>query len=828
MKKINLLFLVLMLSSSLFATNSGYKTRFDRAQVIKDVNAQNMDKYEHDNFQVITPQALADKGIISDANATINNVAISNTNDFLNHIDCSSIIDNSSWTATVYGIEAQNGIVQCMVSPIHDLNNPIGLFNISYPNAKKFFAKNIEAAKQAKAAEIDIAKTQFDGIYTTIKQKQDALRERFEGNQDYLTVPEVLTSVILTDTSKIDVSSTRDTGKLQFKNGVNVSPKSNVVINGAESIFNTYTGLGDVSMQFFVILLAFFGAYGLGKFFLTKATDGFEGKKNYDRHIPYMFGIVAGALLFIPTSSYNGNHNIISENGKDLAQYDVMDTQFQNFERDGYSLFSDWANHAASVVIDSEMQSIINKSGIGTASQIANAYAGKKMYSKLTQMTQTINQTCNSNYNIPEMYMSNDNTKFKYSDNSSTVFPTSNNYGYAMALYNTEPNYYRDLPTSDFYTTYVQNAFNNIHTTSGEVIGSYYYPKISLAACGKNYFKMINYKKKYQDYTKMLTQLEQIGSTDNGKLHAIQGLVEYQYQLFNDWGYLSVLGLPITKLETELLGGLYSNPENKVIDKLNQKMESNQGEKISHQVLSSIPYEFIPGINNIYKIVSKSIGDVGTLASGIPFVGGLFDGAAKITGGVVGLGVSYAAAKILIGVMPIIGIIILGLLRFILIITKIFGLHFAGLFILPVAFAKENLQMIGKFSMKLFATMLELPLFVLAIYLAVVLNGLIHGIGDYFGKQSIIAMIDNAEASNAIGHGYLTQVFSNLGSKLLLYMFDGFMEVAVAAIAIVMIYKIVVSFHNSILDTIEIQGLKGLDSVAENFKNDAAGWGSRI
>ena len=56
---------VVILGSSLFATttNSGYKTRFDRTQVIKDVNAQQMDKYEHDNFQVIEPQALF--GILS-------------------------------------------------------------------------------------------------------------------------------------------------------------------------------------------------------------------------------------------------------------------------------------------------------------------------------------------------------------------------------------------------------------------------------------------------------------------------------------------------------------------------------------------------------------------------------------------------------------------------------------------------------------------------------------------------------------------------------------------------------------------------------------------
>jgi len=132
--------------------------------------------------------------------------------------------------------------------------------------------------------------------------------------------------------------------------------------------------------------------------------------------------------------------------------------------------------------------------------------------------------------------------------------------------------------------------------------------------------------------------------------------------------------------------------------------------------------------------------------------------------------------------------------------------------------------------MKFFATMLELPLFILSIYVAVVLNDLIHGIADYFGKQSILAMLDTAENSNAIGGngGFINQIFSSLGSKMVLYLFDGFMELAVSAICIIVVYKVVISFHNSILDSIEVQGLKGIDGVADTLKNEGSSWGSKI
>ena len=140
--------------------------------------------------------------------------------------------------------------------------------------------------------------------------------------------------------------------------------------------------------------------------------------------------------------------------------------------------------------------------------------------------------------------------------------------------------------------------------------------------------------------------------------------------------------------------------------------------------------------------------------------------------------------------------------------------------------------------MKVFATMMEIPLFVLAIWLAITANSLIHSIGDVLSKKLIISMIDNNSAMRATVQTSLTasgntqwsvtHFLGNYFSVFKLYVFDGFMEVAIAVFSIVLIYKIVISFHNMVLDAIEIQGSRGLDDAVESIRNEASGWGARI
>lgn len=147
---------------------------------------------------------------------------------------------------------------------------------------------------------------------------------------------------------------------------------------------------------------------------------------------------------------------------------------------------------------------------------------------------------------------------------------------------------------------------------------------------------------------------------------------------------------------------------------------------------------------------------------------------------------------------------------------------------MPIMFAKENLQAISSFSLKIFATMLELPIFVLSVWLAITANSLIHTVGDVFGKKMVIGMLDNSKLqfagvdSNWVGYngGWL--------NKLSIYLFDGFIEVAIAIFSIAIIYKLLISLHNSIFELFEVVGSRELDGAIESMKQDAGSWGAKI
>ena len=243
--------IILLFLTNAFATVSGHNTRFTKAQVEKDVNNQNMAKYK-DNFETLNVKSLADKNILNsslsvDVNSTktyIEDTAeFSDANDFAMKIDCSQKVNLQKWSATLYSVDTTSGIVSCMIAPIADLNNPIGLFKIYYPNSKKLFVKNLELAKAIQEVAINQAKEKFDGIYTTIQQKSDELIAAHDNGNIHLTVPSLFLNTILTNTDIIDVEATRDLGKLSFQNNVTPSPVAEkIALNDAETFSNVYAG----------------------------------------------------------------------------------------------------------------------------------------------------------------------------------------------------------------------------------------------------------------------------------------------------------------------------------------------------------------------------------------------------------------------------------------------------------------------------------------------------------------------------------------------------------------------------------------------------------
>ncbi|BAK72822.1 hypothetical protein [Arcobacter sp. L] len=832
---------LIFLFSFIFALKSFAYTEISTSNVMEDYRKGDMSKYKNDDLLPISKEALISRGIISNESQLTRDISTpSNSANIRSSITCSFV--GNDWTATVYSINAQSGIVTCMVAKKGDLYNPIGLFDTSYPNLKEAFALDLKKAEEKNKNLIDNADNQFKPLQDSVSSIQSSILNQ-TGN--YLTIPRLLTAAILSDTDIVDVDATKTAGKLQLKDNFVSSyfdsgsnefvDNKEYILTDAETIFSVYTGLSDVGMIYLILLIAFFGIWGLGSKTLSHLSSKVEEKQNHEKVSPYVTGIVLGILLFFPT----GFKEQVSNNGQVVAEYDIMKTKYQDFEKSGYYLFSDWADAAAKVIIDAEINAIIKKSGVGTKEQIIQTSASKTQAEELKNFTRIVTEICENNiYNYDGLIDSDGN--HQYSIDPNVAYPTSEKWAYANSKIrsNTSNLYYSvvdgEVKSSGAYNQNVLNKVNGNNPLDN------YYPEYSLSSCGKNYYANKENDTKYRNSSDSLDSLANSGN----KIPMLQGLIKFQYELYRDFGYLAVLGLPVTKLQTEYIGGLYKTKRSEVLEKLNAEVkEDSMG---THMIMSSIPYMFVPGAGTIFNIVTENSGKIGGAiggAGGAAAGGGILSwlsgtvgtvaGAAigSLGGGMLGMWFAYETAKTVLELTPIVGLVVIGLLRFIVIIIKIFTFHFASLFMMPIMFARQNIEAISRFTMKIFATMLELPIFVLAVWLAMTASSLIHSIGDIFGKKIIIGMLEN----NSLQYKGVDGTPWSFGtvngewiSKLKIYVFDGFIEIAIAVFSIVIIYKIIVSLHSTLFEVIEVQGSKELDNAIESMKNEATGWGNRI
>ena len=827
MKKLT--FLLLFLTSNLFAFT---QTNFDIA--LKDYENNNMAKYRDDELILMSSEALLKNGIISNGNDLIRDVATTpdsgiSLGSIRQSLKCSFVTDK--YTATVYNINPKEGIVTCMVAVKGDIYNPIGLFNVFYPTMKKAYALDLEKAEKENIAVLNSLDAQFKPLSDRIKAISNSIN--VNNHQDFLTVPELLTAAVLTDTDVVDFEKTEATGTFQLKdnftsiyqdvNSGEYIDNQKYILADAEIFSKVYTGLGDISMSYYILIILLFGVSGISRKALGNVFAKMEKRQKPDGLIPYSLMAIIGVLLFIPTTYTQTQGN---------TQYEVYKTKYQEFEKDGYALFNDWADDAAKVIIDSEVSALLKKSGVGTRDQGISTIAGYEQYKKLKTFNQDLWSICiNDIYNYSGLLDS--NNKHHYSQDPNQPFPLNEKWAYIMSKIknNASVIYYSPAPKGEVkstssYSTSTNNEYKDI------------YPDFSLSSCGKNYYDYVSNKRLYEDYSKQKDIL--INQDNSGKLVAIESLLTNQYELYRDFGFLSVLGLPVLKLQTEYIGGLYKTQRSEVLDKLNKQIaQTGDGDggddEFLHTLFSSIPYLFVPGAGTVFQVISENSGKIGAAlggGSGAAAGGGilsLFSGAlgtivgatvGTVAGGVLGLWFAQNIADNLLQLTPILGLIVIGLLRYVIILIKIFVFHFISLFLMPLMFVQQNLEAFFKFTMKIFITMVEIPIFVLSVWLALSANSLLHTIGDIFGKKMIIFMLEN--------NNNLTKNDLYDFGALKIYLFDGFLEIIIADFSTVIIYKIIITLHETVSEILEVQGTNRFDSAIESMKSDATGWGQKI
>lgn len=816
MKKI--LFLLFLFIGSLYANTivAGDNTRnFTVKQVKEDMKAQNYEKYSYDNLIKLDAAALVEKNIIKEESQLINNIEIEKTGDFLKAADCSFV--NTPWTATIYDFNIKGGTVNCMVAPMGDLNNPIGKFTIKYPKAQKYFSKDIDHAKKENESYLLKADEKFAGLY----EKQEEIF-RSVGN-NHLNLTDIIIAAILTDASVFDLQATADTKKLTLhdnlttkvfadqNNAETYTDNASYVMKDLESLMINYIKLSDIAMEYWIYIIGFIAVYAG----LTKTASVIFKKEQKADHVMWGTGVLAGALLFIPISS-----DVLVDN-----KFNHLETKYQDFEKDGYNLFLLWGNASTKAIINTELESMISKSGIGTKEQIINGAAGANQYYILEEEAKAYNNICNTSYNINEMYVDASRTKYLYSDSSITPFPTSENWGYALALKNRFSTYYSTLPVKNIaYSDITKEKFESIDEDSKmkREINEMFYPQIGLASCGKNYHSKINISSKLDDYTQLYA--DSINKDqDDDKLKAVENLVVFAHELNRDYGMLSILGLPVIKMQTEMIGGIYKN-NNEVIKQMKEKMSDNKAEELLHNFISSIPFMYAPGAQTVYSTTLSTIRDLksGYNQSAAGFIGGIFGAnvAVGLAANTLAYSLAYGITKTVLLVLPMIALIIIGFLRFIAIIVKIFGIHFSSLFMLPLMFLTKNIAVLQKFSVKVFSTMVELAVYPVSIYIAMMASYLAFSLGNLFMNTVIVQMLTANSLQQELNSFSWDSIATtnDVTMTIVIYLTAGFAELFMALAPIFIIYKVVVSFHNWILDQLELKTTEGLDNVVDSIR----------
>jgi hypothetical protein len=823
-----ILVLICIFISSAFALNT-----YDRDEIRSDYKKGYIDKYRNDNLPLLDDKALLKMKIftsLSDMKPPVMSKEVcaqklTSINALpMEVFKCKTSITNTNLTSALYDINLGNGTYTCAVAEKGNQYNSLGYYKLDIPDGcKEFLKKDKITAKFDNAELIYASESIYSDLYAQKKIIKDSITS-YDGN-NYLNISDILLSSILTDTDIINLQSTKSTNRVQLQEGYNsqitdtsmmdlssvdgspintTSNNSDFISSKAATISDVYAKLSDLSMVYLYMLVLFFGVWGIGRSVALPFVNKIEKKQDHDKKTPYIAALFIGAALFLPVSREDITTDGITE------QYSVMKNNYQQFERLGYYLFMNWANEASGAIVDSEMDSLISRAGLSNTSDIIHNYSSKEQTAKYYNINRNIVEACKDIYdNALVSQLIQDKTN-SYPISELSFFAENINNGNG-------PTYYQHLDNG--------GVVKNYYYDDDSMIKGDYYPKLLLSTCGKSNSKLPILNAQYNDYDEALTNATtELNNASDGKIKIIKTLMKFQYELNRDFGPLGILGLPVTIMQTEHIGSLIKKDTD-----IKDNLESSSVlDSTIHSFLSTIPYLLVPGSSTIYNIAKDHgmiIGAASGAALGLAVTEGdesllnkiyyaTLGGAAgagigKVFPELIGMMYGYEAALTLIALVPVLGIFLIGLGRFITIIIKIFIFHFASVFILPILFLKNNTEQVSKFSIKILATMLELPLFVLSIWIAMTSYSLLTILGESISKRVILGMLENINVSTA-----------SRWEIMKIYFFDGLVEVGIVLFSVVVIYKVIVTMHSSIMELFEIGASSSLDSMADSMQNE--------
>jgi acetamidase/formamidase len=131
---------------------------------------------------------------------------------------------------------------------------------------------------------------------------------------------------------------------------------------------------------------------------------------------------------------------------------------------------------------------------------------------------------------------------------------------------------------------------------------------------------------------------------------------------------------------------------------------------------------------------------------------------------------------------------------------------------------KQGKVAVLKYSSYVFATMMELPIFVFGIYALMVMQEYLNGIGHSLAQALNAIYLQAGEDLSAF------DMLNNLDY----YLLGSLVDVSLRVLSLVLIYRVIFTLHTLILNAIQSQSENTLEQIAESAVQNASRWSNKV
>jgi hypothetical protein len=564
---------------------------------------------------------------------------------------------------------------------------------------------------------------------------------------------------------------------------------SDLLVNKLIGILDFYPRFNTLNQDFFLLLLAVIGLVGVVLFGSSRIIEFINDENQQKKsHISFWAStIVISTIAFLPVTK-----ETINIEGKELS---LTQNNFNKFEKSAYYLGIDFSNGISKILIDSEINSMLRKTGSVSTESLINTLARNEVLNLEKDIYSDFLVACSAVY---------DHELLKnYSDNKDYYYPISEQWTFASyTAKGRVPRYY--MPVSEGGLLNFDN--------DGK------YPQSSISFCRSADVRMFEKLKPLVKSGEDLI-LSAASGLDQTKISNLNSIIKAQYGMYEEWGFMSILTLPGIKYRSEAIGTLFE-PEK--VDTATKLLDEERGEDILKDIAYSSTLFLIPGVGSLYTMIKDNGAKIGAaIGTSIGLQG-------TVIGGILGFlgsnGIAFVLVKNfivgLIEYLPSITVTVIGLLVILKIILKAFAYHLMAPFVLVIAFSKRNSETVINFISRVLSIVFEIVLFPLSIYAAMSSIDILKAVGTPLSSTPLKIMSDITHEQSGENWNILEHSLDLMAQGLVFLLLNIF--------ATVIAYKILTTFHKMIFEAFEIKTASAFDDAVDAMSQSAQGWGQRI